>query len=106
MGGGTGSSGARDERTKRDDEPVSGSDRADADAPLKSILGADKPFACEDMAPAIDKRWLDAYVRGELSPDERADIRYLIANFRSWRDALDEALKRRPHVPRSNSPED
>lgn len=65
----------------------------ESERPLAEILGIELHFAPEDLAPPVDEQRLGAFVRQELTGDDRDEILDLIAGFRSWYDALGKILR-------------
>jgi hypothetical protein len=76
-----------DEDTPDDetDEPVSdGVEEGDLDRPLLDILGVVPEFAPDHLSPPVDERRLLAFIRNEVSPDDRSEIFELVTSFRPW----------------------
>ncbi len=83
-----------------DSDPVGDDDflaeqLADLDRPLHEVLGIEPNFAPDDLAPPVTAERLLAFVRDELSPDEREEVLTLIASFRPWLRGWAVALRRR-----------
>ena len=83
-----------------DDDPVTEEEMAELDRSLHEVLGIEMHFAPEHLAPPIDEQRLIAFVRNELSVDDRDEIIDMIASFRSWHEALGDVLRRNPRRPR------
>ena len=84
----------RDADVSPDDEPISAEELARLDRPLQEVFGIKVHFLPEDLAPPVDEQRLVAFVRHELSDDDRVEILDMISSFRSWNDALGVVLRR------------
>jgi hypothetical protein len=69
----------RDSRAP-DDEGKSGS--------LLEELGIKEELLPDALAPAVDRRKLQAYVKGELSEEAAKEVDGLVARFGCWREAM------------------
>jgi hypothetical protein len=77
----------------RDDDLVPDAELAGLDRPLHEVLGIELRFAPEHLAPPVDEERLKAFIRNELSADDRDETIDMIASFRSWYQALGDVLR-------------
>ena len=63
--------------------------------PLHEVLGiAPIQYASEELAPPVDHHRLTAFVRRQLPGVWHDETCRLVSTFRSWHEALGEALRR------------
>jgi hypothetical protein len=83
-----------DDATARNEPPLSDEEIAHLDQPLHKLLEIEPEYASEDLAPPIDWIRLLGFIRNKLPAAERDEIADMIASYRSWHDALRDALRR------------
>jgi|SRR5579863_10007725 len=77
-------------------QPLSDAELAEHDRPIYELLGIELRFAPEHLAPPVDEERLKAFVRKELSADDRSETIDLIATFQSWYKAFGDVLRQSP----------
>jgi hypothetical protein len=82
-----------DETVPADAEPMSEEEMIGLDRPLYEVLGINPNFAPDHLAPPVDRVRLLAFVRNQLSPEQRDEVLALIASFRPWLQGWADAMR-------------
>jgi hypothetical protein len=76
----------------KSDEPLPPEEEAAVDRPFEDVFGVSFEFADDDTAPPVEIERIRRHARNELSAVEAAEVRGLIAKYRSWFTAWRNAL--------------